>query len=166
LPIRLSLRLDLAASVSLWEGRRSLSPEFSGYRDHFLHVMVELYETYCRLDLQGTTAAADHRLTLVKIPEGNFIAEVGFGGQSPTVPHLSRKSPWTGVDSNTGANVFSIVVELPTSELAPNPEVHIWGRCSVRQDGKLVHVDRAGHPSVSSFFSKPTTRSWNTPASR
>ncbi len=32
------------------------------------------------------------------------------------------------------------------------------GRCSVRQDGKLVHVDRAGHPSVSSFFNTDDTK--------
>jgi Domain of unknown function (DUF4331) len=88
------------------------------------------------------------------------------GKRNFTEPHLTGKSPWTAVDSNTEAKVFSMVVELPTSELAPKPEVHIWGRCSVRQDGKLVHVDRAGHPSLSAF-STPTTRSWNTmPASR
>ena len=69
-----------------------------------------------------------------------------------------RQVTWTGVDSNTEANVFSTVVELPTSELAPKPEVHIWGRCSVRQDGKLLHVDRAGHPSVSSFFNTDDTK--------
>ena len=70
--------------------------------------------------------------------------------------HLSGKSPWTGVDSNT--EVFSMVVELPTSELAPKPELHIWGRCSVREDGKLIHADRAGHPSVSSFFNTDDTK--------
>lgn len=80
------------------------------------------------------------------------------GKRNFTEPHLSAKSPWTGVDSNTEANVFSTVVELPTSELAPKPEVHIWGRCSVRQDGKLIHVDRAGHPSVSSFFNTDDTK--------
>jgi Domain of unknown function (DUF4331) len=57
------------------------------------------------------------------------------GKRNFTEPHLSGKSPWTGVDSNTDADVFSMVVELPTSELAPKPEVHIWGRCSVREDG-------------------------------
>jgi hypothetical protein len=62
------------------------------------------------------------------------------------------------VDSNTEANVFSTVVELPTSELAPKSEIHIWGRCSLRQAGKLVHVDRAGHPSVSSFFNTDDTK--------
>ena len=80
------------------------------------------------------------------------------GKRNFTEPHLSGKSPWTSVDSNTKANVFSTVVELPTSELAPKPEVHIWGRCSVRQDGKLVHADRAGHPSVSSFFNTDDTK--------
>jgi len=54
--------------------------------------------------------------------------------------------------------VFSIVIELPTSELDPKPEIHIWGRCSVVRDGKLLHVDRAGHPSVSSFFNTDDTK--------
>jgi hypothetical protein len=54
------------------------------------------------------------------------------GGRNFTAPHLGGKSPWTGVDSNTEANVFSTVIELPTSELGAKPEVRIWGRCSVR----------------------------------
>jgi hypothetical protein len=60
------------------------------------------------------------------------------GKRNFTEPHLGGKSPWTGVDSNTEANVFSTVIELPTSELNPKPEIHIWGRCSVREDGKLL----------------------------
>jgi hypothetical protein len=81
------------------------------------------------------------------------------GKRNFTEPHLGSKSPWTGVDSNTTANVFSTVIELPTSELAlKQPKVHIWGRCSVREDGKLVHADRAGHPSVSSFFNTDDTK--------
>jgi hypothetical protein len=65
------------------------------------------------------------------------------------------------VDSNTEANVFSTVIELPTSELDPKPEIHIWGRCSVRRNGKLLHVDRAGHPSVSSFDTDDTKEEYN-----
>src|SRR5512133_1825425 len=80
------------------------------------------------------------------------------GKRNFTEPHLGGKSPWTGVDANTEANVFSTVIELPTSELNPKPEIHIWGRCSVRRDGKLFHVDRAGHPSVSSFFNTDDTK--------
>ena len=34
----------------------------------------------------------------------------------------------------------------------------IWGRCVCRRDGELVHVDRAGHPSVSSFFNTDDTK--------
>ncbi len=80
------------------------------------------------------------------------------GKRNFTEPHLSGKSPWTGVDSNAVANIFSMVFELPTSELGANPEIRIWGRCSVRENGKLVHADRAGHPSVSSFFNTDDTK--------
>jgi hypothetical protein len=80
------------------------------------------------------------------------------GKRNFTEPHLGGKSPWTGVDSNTEANVFSTVIELATSELEPRPEIHVWGRCSVRRGGKLVAVDRAGHPSVSSFFNTDDTK--------
>jgi hypothetical protein len=79
------------------------------------------------------------------------------GGRNFTAPHLGGKSPWTGVDSNTEANVFSTVIELPRTELGPG-EIRIWGRCSLRRDGKLLHVDRAGHPSVSSFFNTDDTK--------
>ncbi|MEV7500711.1 DUF4331 family protein [Streptomyces sp. NPDC093018] len=80
------------------------------------------------------------------------------GKRNFTAPHLGGKSPWTGVDSNTTANVFSMAVELPTAELAPQSELRIWGRCSVLRDGELVHADRAGHPSISSFFNTDDTK--------
>jgi Domain of unknown function (DUF4331) len=80
------------------------------------------------------------------------------GKRNFTEPHLGGESPWTGVDSNTEANVFSTVIELPTSEINPKPGMHVWGRCSVRRDGKLLHVDRAGHPSVASFFNTDDTK--------
>ena len=80
------------------------------------------------------------------------------GGRNFTAPHLGGKSPWTGVDSNTQANVFSTAIEMPTSELSANPAIRVWGRCSLRENGKLNHVDRAGHPSVSSFFNTDDTK--------
>jgi hypothetical protein len=39
------------------------------------------------------------------------------GGRNFTAPHLGGRSPWTGLDSNLEANVFSMAIELPTSEL-------------------------------------------------
>lgn len=80
------------------------------------------------------------------------------GGRNFTAPHLGDQSPWTGVDSNARANVFAMVLELPTSALGADPDIRIWGRCSIRRDGKLVHADRAGHPSVSSFFNTDDTK--------
>ena len=80
------------------------------------------------------------------------------GGRNFTAPHLGGKSPWTHVDSNLEANVFSTVLELPTSELGGSPGIRIWGRCSLRRAGQLLHVDRAGHPSVSSFFNTDETK--------
>jgi hypothetical protein len=80
------------------------------------------------------------------------------GKRNFTEPHLGGKSPWTGIDSNLEANVFSTAIELPTSEINPRPKMQIWGRCSVPRNGKLVHVDRAGHPSVSSFFNTDDTK--------
>jgi len=80
------------------------------------------------------------------------------GGRNFTALHEGGKAPWTGKDSNTEANVFSMVIELPTTELGTNSPMRIWGRCSVRKDGKLLHVDRAGHPSVSSFFNTDDTK--------
>jgi hypothetical protein len=81
------------------------------------------------------------------------------GGRNFTALHLSGEFPWTGVDSNTQANVCSMVLELPTAQLlGTTPDIRIWGRCSVRRDGALLHVDRAGHPSVSSFFNTDDTK--------
>jgi hypothetical protein len=83
------------------------------------------------------------------------------GTRNFTAPHLAElvgKSPWSGRDSNTVANVFSTVLELPTEYLGADPDIRIWGRCSLRVDGKLEHVDRAGHPSVSSFFNTDDTK--------
>jgi hypothetical protein len=80
------------------------------------------------------------------------------GTKNFTAMHVGLKHPWSGVDSNTEANIFSQVLELPTSELGANPMIRIWGRCSLRKDGKLEHADRAGHPSISSFFNTDDTK--------
>jgi hypothetical protein len=81
------------------------------------------------------------------------------GGRNFTAPHLGGESPWTATDSNLLANVFSIAVEMPTTALGADPDIRIWGRCSLRLDDEgLQHVDRAGHPSVSSFFNTDETK--------
>ena len=47
---------------------------------------------------KGQPAPLTHRLTLVEFPEGNLIADVGFGGQTPTArlrlePDLEQITP-------------------------------------------------------------------------
>lgn len=80
------------------------------------------------------------------------------GGRNFTALHTAGDAPWTGIDSNATANVFSIAIEMPTAFLGADPDIRIWGRCSLRRNGELVHVDRAGHPSVSSFFNTDDTK--------
>jgi hypothetical protein len=70
----------------------------------------------------------------------------------------SKPSPWTGTDRLANENVFGMALELPTSVLGGNPAVRIWGRASVRRDGQLVPVDRAGHPTIASFFNTDETK--------
>lgn len=80
------------------------------------------------------------------------------GGRNFTSPQAGGKAPWTGIDANLEANVCSTVIELPSSELGPHSKIGVWGRCSLRKDGRFLHVDRAGHPSVSSFFNTDETK--------
>ena len=80
------------------------------------------------------------------------------GNRNFTAPRFGGEAPWTGIDSNAEANVFSMAVEMPTAALGAAGVLHVWGRCSVRRDGHLVHVDRAGHPPVSSFFNTDETK--------
>ena len=54
--------------------------------------------------------------------------------------------------------MFSTVIELPTSELGAKPEICIWGRCSVRKDGKLLH-ESVGPPESGATSSTGTLAS-------
>ena len=80
------------------------------------------------------------------------------GKRNFTEPHLGGKSPWTGVDSNTTANVFSTAVEAcRRSELNPKPEIHVWGRCSRKgaTANSFTSIEPATRASAAS--STPTT---------
>ena len=79
------------------------------------------------------------------------------GGRNFTAPHQGGKSPWTGT-IRTPRPMSSRRPSKYQAELGANPAIRIWGRCSLRRHGELVHVDRAGHPSVSSFFNTDETK--------
>ena len=67
-------------------------------------------------------------------------------------------SRWTGKDLFANYNVFSMAFEFPTSLLGASPAVRFWGRVSIRRAGKLVPVDRSGHPTFVNFFFTDETK--------
>ena len=78
-------------------------------------------------------------------------------GTSPRRTSVAT-SPWTGVDSNTESQRVLDRAGAAHERARRRPEIRIWGRCSVRRRRPLLHVDRAGHPSVSSFFNTDDTK--------
>jgi hypothetical protein len=54
---------------------------------------------------------------------------------------------WTGTDTFAGANILSIVLEVPNDMLGPGPLIGAWISISLRHDGMLVPMDRGGNPS-------------------
>jgi hypothetical protein len=55
---------------------------------------------------------------------------------------------WTGADAFAGKNVLSIALEVPNDMLGAGRVIGVWATVSVRRDGRLVQVERDGHPSM------------------
>jgi hypothetical protein len=54
--------------------------------------------------------------------------------------------------SRTAANVVAMVIEVPTGNLGAQPDVRIWARCSLLENGTWRQVDRVGHPGLAESF--------------
>ena len=81
------------------------------------------------------------------------------GGRNFTAPHLGRDLPVDGRGFQPDGQCVLDRDRDADHALGASPDIRIWGRCSLRRDdGTLVHVDRAGHPSVSSFFNTDETK--------
>lgn len=59
---------------------------------------------------------------------------------------------WTGQDAFADRKIQSIVLEVPGGMLGTGPEIGVWATVSVRRDGRLVQVDRGGHPTINPFI--------------
>jgi hypothetical protein len=59
---------------------------------------------------------------------------------------------WTGHDDFADNNVDSIAVEVPTDLLGADPVIGVWATISLLRDGKLVQMDRGGHPTINPFI--------------
>jgi hypothetical protein len=53
---------------------------------------------------------------------------------------------WTGRDGWAGKNVFGIVLDVPNSDIGPQPQLGIWGRTMVLVHGTPTPVNQAGRP--------------------
>lgn len=59
---------------------------------------------------------------------------------------------WTGVDTFAGKNILSTALEVPNDMLGPGPQIGVWASISLHRDGKLVQMDRGGHPTINPFI--------------
>jgi len=62
---------------------------------------------------------------------------------------------FTGDDFFLDKNVFSMVLELPNSEMGSDPRVNIWARVMMPKNGSYIQVDRMGHPFMNVGFTAP-----------
>ena len=93
-------------------------------------------------------APLTHRLTLVDTPEGRFIADVGFGGQSPTAP--LRLEP--GLVQPTAHGTFRLSLSDDVYELAMQipgrwmPMYRFTLRAQSRMDFEMANWFTSTHP--------------------
>jgi hypothetical protein len=59
---------------------------------------------------------------------------------------------WTGQDTFAGKNVLAIALEVPNAMLGADLLIGVWATVSVRCEGKLVQMDRGGHPTINPFI--------------
>jgi hypothetical protein len=59
---------------------------------------------------------------------------------------------WTGNDAFAGKNIQCMALDVPDNLLGGDAEIGVWATASVRRDGTLVQVDRAGHPTINPFI--------------
>ena len=53
---------------------------------------------------------------------------------------------WTSKDGWAGKNIFGIVLDVPNSDLGPQPQLGIWGRTMALVHGVLSPVNQMGRP--------------------
>jgi hypothetical protein len=59
---------------------------------------------------------------------------------------------WTGQNVNATNNVFSMVLELPNTEMGNSRRIGVWARTLAPLHGELHQMDQAGRPGTSPLF--------------
>ena len=65
---------------------------------------------------------------------------------------------WTGQDTFAGKNVLSIALEVPNAMLGADPLIGVWATISLCRDGKLIQMDRGGHPTINPFINPDSAK--------
>ena len=65
---------------------------------------------------------------------------------------------WTGQDTFAGKNILSIALEVPNELLGADPLIGVWATISLCQGGKLVQMDRGGHPTINPFINPDSAK--------
>ncbi|HTT90760.1 MAG TPA: DUF4331 family protein, partial [Acidimicrobiales bacterium] len=66
---------------------------------------------------------------------------------------------WTGRDTFDRKNLLSIVLQVPDDMLlAAGSDFRVWATVSLRLDGRMVQVDRRGHPAINPFLDSIDSR--------
>jgi len=65
---------------------------------------------------------------------------------------------WTGQDTFAGKNILSIALEVPNEMLGADPLIGVWATISLCRDGRLVQMDRGGHPTINPFINPDSAK--------
>lgn len=80
--------------------------------------------------------------------KGEYRFDAGFRSEpffaDPT--GFFNNPQWSGQDFWAGKNVFSIVLDVPNSDLGPQPQIGIWGRTMAMVESILTPVNQMGRP--------------------
>lgn len=111
-------------------------------------VLVE--STPVGLDADASPVQADDCLFFVGVRSDPFFADA---------EGAFHDFQWTGRDAFANRNVLCIAAQAPNDRLlAAGSEIAVWATVSVRRQGRLVQVDRGGHPTINPFMNPNASR--------
>jgi len=61
---------------------------------------------------------------------------------------------FTGADFFVDRNVFGMALEVPNTALGPTPDIGVWARVLVPENGDMTQKDRMGRPAINTVFMK------------
>jgi Domain of unknown function (DUF4331) len=105
---------------------------------------VIVQSTPVGFDASAVAASTDDCQLFMGVRSDPFFADVDGA---------ERDLHWTGRDTFAQKNVLSIALQVPNDMLlAAGSDFGVWATVSLRRHGRLVQVDREGHPAINLFM--------------